>query len=50
MTKLSSDTPMDNFDDFLTAAQDAPNYDHDCLDKSEGWAPQKLRGRVSLKM
>jgi hypothetical protein len=52
MTKPSSDTPMDDFDDFLTAAQetnafetakqDAPNYDHDRSDKSKGWAPQKL--------
>jgi hypothetical protein len=53
MTKPSSDTPIDSFDDFLTAAQetnsfetakqDAPNYDHDRSDKSKGWAPQKLR-------
>jgi hypothetical protein len=49
MTKLSSDMRMDNFDDFLTAAQetnafetakqDATNYYHDCSDKSKGWAP-----------
>ena len=52
-TKPSSDTPMDDFDDFLTAAQetnafetakqDAPNYDHDRSDKSKGWATQKQR-------
>jgi hypothetical protein len=51
--KPISDTPMDDFDDFLTAAQetnafetakqDAPNYDHDRSDKSKGWATQKQR-------
>jgi hypothetical protein len=51
--KGSIDTPMDDFDDFLTAAQetnafetakqDAPNYDHDRSDKSKGWATQKQR-------
>jgi hypothetical protein len=50
-TRHSSGERMDNFDDFLTAAQetntfekakqDAPSYDNDRLDKSIGWATQK---------